>query len=86
MTRFIKYSSDELDYVLECLAHRKGEMLEHARKKWESWYVVCTENDITLSKPSYKESLGIYFQPRAGTGSPVILLSEAVELHRVLDE
>jgi hypothetical protein len=50
---------------------------------WESWYVIKTKNDMALSRPQYVESLGVFFQPRAGTGSPVITLGEVVEIHRV---
>jgi hypothetical protein len=53
---------------------------------WESFYVVRTgegEGDIALSRPAHTKNLGIYFQPRAGQGGPVILLGLTTEIYRV---
>jgi len=84
--RFIKYDPSELTYVLKCFSSPLKDIKDHAIEKWESWWVVKTKNDLTLSTPSYTDSLGIYFQPRAGTGSPVIPLDEVIELHRIMEE
>jgi len=51
----------------------------------ESWWVIKTRNDVSFSQAHYDCNLGIYFQPRIGTGGPVILLDDVTELHRVLE-
>ena len=52
---------------------------------WESYFVIKTNRgDITMSTPGHAASIGIYFQPRPGTGGPVICLNEVAELHRVI--
>lgn len=51
----------------------------------ESYYVIKTKDYLTLSYFHWDKSLGIYFQPRPGSGRPVILLHEVVELYQIID-
>lgn len=81
--RFVETTAEELEQIYAL--YLGGEGKKEAVQAWESFYVVKTQNDITMSAPSCADSLGIYFQPRIGTGSGVITLDEAIELHRVVD-
>ncbi len=81
--RFAETTAEELEQIHALYLDGKGK--KEAVQAWESFYVVKTQHDITMSTPSHVDSLGIYFQPRIGTGSGVITLDEAVELHRVID-
>lgn len=65
--------------------HTLEQLADWGIESWESHYVVRSgeREDIALSIPGSNKSLGIYFQPLARSGGPVIMLHELTEIYRV---